>query len=243
MIIGTIGTPAAWAIRTAPLLNPLSSNERDRRFGKHPHDLARLEGTDRGTERGCPRRSIYRDVVHSAHQRAADLVTEHVVLGHEAHKTLAGYRRQSGVGEVKIAQVVDHQNCATGRRDVVRTGDGELQTLCCEQRSRDTDDRGVDRLHGSTVRVGTRPVTGSGRYAAADTALHAAKSAGRDRVVTVQARDAPLGFASARTRAGDPVCHAAARRRLAARHRRSRRRRHLGREVPRRRPRTQGAGR
>ena len=87
MIVGSSGTPASAAIRAAPALNSLSSKDRLMvASGNTPTISPARSAVDRGAVGPGTGLAVDRDVVHAAHQRAADPVGEDLLLGHEPHQ-------------------------------------------------------------------------------------------------------------------------------------------------------------
>ena len=81
---GTSGTPASAAIRTAPVLNSLSSIAREMvASGKMPTASPARRYSTRGPVRRVPGAAVDLDVVHRAHQRTGPAVVEELPLGHE----------------------------------------------------------------------------------------------------------------------------------------------------------------
>ncbi len=119
---------------------------RDRRLGEHSDDLAGTQRGQRVLVRVLALLAVDGDVLHAAHQGARDLVPEHRLLGHEPHQALLRQRREPGEDEVQIADVIAHQNRATGLRDVLRTLGVDLQVERLEKRTSGADDRPIDEF-------------------------------------------------------------------------------------------------
>ena len=105
IVVGSTGTPATWAIFTAPGLELLElEGAGHRRLGEDADDLAGPQRPDGGGERLAALVAVDGDVLHAAHQRSGHAVAEDRLLGHEAHVPPVRPGRQPGVHEVEVGR-------------------------------------------------------------------------------------------------------------------------------------------
>ena len=140
---------------------------RDGGLGEDADDLAAAAGLDGGAVAvGGGARAVDRDVLHAAHQRPADPVVEHLLLGHEAHEPAGRPGGEPGEGEVEVADVVDRHDGAARAGDVLVARDGEAQPEAAEDGAREADD---GRYTGSAMArtLAPRPLSASAARLAA----------------------------------------------------------------------------
>ena len=165
MVVGRIGTPASCAIRTAPGLNSLSSNERDIvASGKTPTISPSLTACTARMNEAC-RRAVDRDVLHPAHERTGDPVGEDRLLRHEADEAPGRLSREAGIREVEVARVVDRHDGAADAGTFSSPSIRNFDPLGGEHAAGRRDDRAVHGFHGRSLRLrrfaGPPPPSGS----------------------------------------------------------------------------------
>ena len=156
---GTTGTPASAAMRTAPVLNSLSSMAREMvASGKMPTASPRRRWSTAAWKLAIALAAVDLDVVQRAHQRADRPVVEQLALGHEPDQPAGRVGREAAVDEVDVADVVVGQQHATLARHVLGAAHPEALAEGLEGRLGGDDDRRVGHIaHGEEPRV-SRPV-------------------------------------------------------------------------------------